>query len=115
VARLAKDLPVFARRLRRAREELGLTQTELGLAAGLDPAVASTRVNQYEQGKHVPHLSTANLLAKVLGIPVALLYAEDEQLARLLQAWAKMTPSERKRLVKQAELKHSQVTTDLAE
>lgn len=94
---------------------MGLTQTELGLAAGLDPAVASTRVNQYEQGKHVPHLSTAKQLAKVLGIPVALLYAEDEQLARLLQAWAKMTPSERKRLLKQAELEHAVAFRNLAE
>ncbi|MFA4578750.1 XRE family transcriptional regulator, partial [Xanthomonas perforans] len=39
--------PTFARRLQQARLHTGLSQKELGIRAGLDPYVASPRVNQY--------------------------------------------------------------------
>ncbi len=99
----AKDRPIFALRLTQARERLGISQVELGRRAGLDPSVASPRINQYEQGAHVPHHATAKRLAKELGVPTAFLFAEDEQLAKLLLCWSEMTPTERKKLLKQAE------------
>ena len=99
----AKGSPIFATRLVQARERLGITQIELGRRAGLDPAVASPRINQYEKGLHVPHHTTVKRLAKVLGVPAAFLFAEDDHLAKLLLCWAEMSPGERKKLLKQAE------------
>lgn len=61
--------PTFARRLQQARLHTGLSQKELGIRAGLDPYVASPRVNQYERGKHEPKLETAERLAQALGSP----------------------------------------------
>ena len=80
-----------------------MTQAELGRQAGLDLSVASPRINQYEKGVHEPQQTTAMRLAKVLGIPAAFLYCDDDQLAELLILWSEMTPAERKKLLKQAE------------
>ena len=99
----ATALPIFARRLAQARERAGLSQKQLGLLAGMEPHVASPRVNQYEKGKHEPHLATAKKLADVLGIPPAFLYTEDELLAKLLLRWAEMTAAQKKDLLKRAE------------
>ena len=95
--------PIFARRLAQARERAGLSQTQLGVLAGLDPAVASPRINQYERGKHEPQLRTAKQLAEVLGIPPAFLYTEDELLAELLLQWNDLTLRQKKDLLKQIE------------
>lgn len=93
--------PVFAERLAQARARAGLTQAELGLRAGLDPAVASPRINQYERGKHEPQLKTAKRLADVLGIPPAFLYTEDDLLAELLLRWNDLSLRQKKELLKQ--------------
>ena len=69
----------------------------------MDPSVASPRINQYEKGKHEPQLDTARRLAEVLGIPAPFLYTADDQLAKLLLLWSQMSPSARKRLLKEAE------------
>ncbi len=87
MARRTAEHPVFARRLAFARERAGLSQKQLGILAGMDPAVASPRINQYERGKHEPQLKTAKQLAEALGIPAAFLYTEDELLAQLLLQW----------------------------
>ncbi|KWS04057.1 hypothetical protein AZ78_1606 [Lysobacter capsici AZ78] len=42
-------------------------------------------------------------MAEVLGIPAALLYTEDDQLAKLLLLWSEMNSAQRKRLIKAAE------------
>ena len=103
MANSAAKHPVFALRLAQARKRAGLTQAELGVKAGLDPAVASPRINQYERGKHEPQLATAKRLAKALNVPAAFLYAEDELLAKLLFRWNELSLPERKALLKQAE------------
>ena len=95
--------PVFAERLAQARARAGLTQAELGLRAGLDPAVASPRINQYERGKHEPQLKTAKRLAEVLGIPPAFLYTDDDVLAELLLRWNDLTLRQKKDMLKLAE------------
>lgn len=78
------ELPVSSRRLREAREAAGLSQRNLGIEAGLDAFVASTRVNRYETGVHQPDLQTIARLAKVLHVPIAYFYAEDDRLAALI-------------------------------
>jgi transcriptional regulator with XRE-family HTH domain len=57
----------------------------LGIEAGLDEFVASTRINRYETGVHQPDLHTLQLLAKVLGLPLAYFYAENDELAQLIK------------------------------
>lgn len=79
-----KPLPVYSRRLREAREAYGISQRALGIKAGLDDFVASTRVNRYETGVHQPDLQTLQRLAQSLDLPVAYFYAEDDELARLI-------------------------------
>lgn len=103
MAKRTAKYPVFALRLAQARERAGLTQMQLGVLAGLNAAVASPRINQYERGKHEPQLTTARQLADALGIPPAFLYTEDELLAALLLRWNDLTLRQKKDLLKQAE------------
>ena len=103
MAKTTAKYPVFALRLAQARERSGLSQTQLGVLAGMDPSVASPRINQYERGKHEPQLKTAKRLAEVLGIPPAFLYTEDELLAELLLQWNDLTIRQKKDLLKQIE------------
>ncbi|MCL2504768.1 MAG: helix-turn-helix domain-containing protein [Alphaproteobacteria bacterium] len=72
---------IFAYRLKEARQRAGLSQKQLGIAAGIDEFVASTRINRYEQGVHEPDIKTASSLAKALNVPLAYLFAEDNRLA----------------------------------
>jgi transcriptional regulator with XRE-family HTH domain len=103
VARRTAEHPVFAQRLAYARERAGLSQTQLGLLAGMDPSVASPRINQYERGKHEPQLKTAKQLADALGVPPAFFYTEDELLAQLLLQWNGLSVSKKKALLKSLE------------
>ena len=80
-----EERSVVARRLRAAREARGVSQKQLGILAGIDQFVASARINQYERGKHVPDLQTAQRLAAELKVPVSYLYEPDEALAELIR------------------------------
>lgn len=80
-----RELPVYSVRLREARETYGISQRNLGIKAGLDDFVASTRVNRYETGVHQPDLQTLQRLADVLDLPVAYFFAEDDALAQLIK------------------------------
>ena len=71
----------FPKRLKEARKAMGLSQEKLGIMAGIDEMSASARMNQYEKGKHVPDYEMASRIGKVLEVPVAYFYAEDDQLA----------------------------------
>ena len=80
-------MSVLAKRLKEARLRAGLTQERLGVLAGIDEASASARMNQYERGKHEPDWLTVQRLARVLSVPVAFLYADDDATAELLLAF----------------------------
>ena len=90
------NLKIFSIRLAQARERAGLSQKQLGILAGMDPSVASPRINQYERGRHEPQLKTAKQLADVLGIPAAFLYTEDALLAELLLQWNSLSIRQKK-------------------
>jgi transcriptional regulator with XRE-family HTH domain len=90
-----QTLPVYSRRLREARQAHGLSQRALGIEAGLDEFVASTRVNRYETGIHQPDLQTLQRLAAVLERPVAFFYAEDDELAQLIADFKGRSKSKR--------------------
>ena len=51
-------LSTFARRLKAARLEKGITQEELGIQSGIDEFSAKARINQYENGVHTPHFTS---------------------------------------------------------
>lgn len=79
-------LPVWSTRLKAARENRGLSQRTLGIAAGLDAGVASTRINRYELGVHAPDYNISRKIASALDVPVAYLYCDDDFLAQCILA-----------------------------
>ena len=78
---------IFCERLKSARLAKGLSQKKLGILAGIDEFVASTRINRYEQGVHQASIDVVHQLAKALDIPPAYFYTDDEELALLLFNW----------------------------
>lgn len=85
----------LTKRLKEARTAVGLSQKQLGIQAGFDEFSASARMNQYETGKHAPDYNTLIRISKVLKLPVAYFYANDE-LARLIKYYTSLTNKERK-------------------
>lgn len=77
-----------------------LSQKQLGILAGIDEFSASSRVNQYEVGKHHPDLTTVYKLAEVLGVPVAYFYADDDQLAEIVALFPKLTKRTKSEVMK---------------
>lgn len=98
---------MVGRRIREARLRAGLSQKQLGIKAGIDEFVASPRVNQYEQGKHAPDFSTAERLAKVLGVPVPYFYAREDHLADWILAFRELTPQDQMSIFRHRNLRNS--------
>lgn len=98
----AQELSIFARRMKTARDKLGISQVELGVRAGIDEFSASARINQYERGKHTPDFLTATHLARVLEVPTAYLYTEDELLAEIILQYSQMSGDKRVDLLQSA-------------
>jgi transcriptional regulator with XRE-family HTH domain len=82
---------LFGRRLREARERLGMPQDKLGVNIGLDEESSSARISRYETGVHEPPFSIAASLAFVLGVPVAYFYCDDDRLADLLVRYSTLS------------------------
>lgn len=81
---LSKNTCPVAKRLKQARTSAGISQKQLGIAAGIDEFSASARMNQYEAGKHTPDYLTLLRIGKVLKCPVAFFYADNDALAELI-------------------------------
>lgn len=90
---------VFAARLRAVRTAMQISQAELGLRSGLPPEVASTRVNRYERGVHLPDIETAERLAQELGVPLAYLLATDERLAEAILKFDRLSAAEQDKIL----------------
>jgi len=89
----------FSKRLKAARLLAGLTQQQLGVLAGIVEENAGAKMNQYEQGVHIPKFPRLLDLAKALQVPTAYFYAESDQLAELLYAYEKLSKKKQKELV----------------
>lgn len=89
----------FGRRMREARKLAGIPQDRLGVAIGLDEGTASARISRYETGTHAPPYDVATKLARVLRVPVAYFYCEDDALARLIVSWGEASASQRQNIV----------------
>jgi len=87
---------LWAKRFKEARIACGLSQRALGIEVGLDDFVASARINRYEVGVHRADYPMEVRLAKALGVPVAYLYAQTDELAKLLIAFHRAPKSARK-------------------
>lgn len=86
---------VWGRRLKEARLKAGLSQKQLGIQAGLDQFVASTRINRYELGVHKADFQIATRLAAVLDVPAAYFYAENDELADWILLYSKLNNRQR--------------------
>src|SRR5690606_13874275 len=89
----------FAKRLKEARQQTGLSQEKLGVLAGIDEMSASARMNQYERGKHMPDISMVERLATVLQIPVGYFYIEEDDIANLLVNLYRLKQGDRKKII----------------
>ena len=96
-----EESTVVGRRLRQARKWAGLPQDRLGVAIGLDETTSSARISRYETGVHEPPIATARLLALELGVPLAFLYCDDDDLAAALLNLASLSATERRRILRQ--------------
>lgn len=90
---------IFANRLRAARLKAGLTQEGLGVAAEIAIDVARTRINRYERGVNECDLRTAKKLADVLELPLAALFADTDEIADVIVAFAKLSRTEQRAVV----------------
>lgn len=100
IRRMGKKEPVtlFGRRLREARRRVGIPQDKLGVRIGLDEHTASARISRYESGVHEPPLEIAQKLAKVLKVPTAYLYCDNDELATFLLAWPYLVRTDKKEI-----------------
>lgn len=90
----------WGKRLKQARLAAGLSQKQLGVQAGIDESVASTRINRYEVGVHMPDMLIARALATVLHVPSAYFYAVEDDLAEFLFRLGRVRASERRQIFK---------------
>ncbi|HHT0395122.1 TPA: helix-turn-helix domain-containing protein [Raoultella planticola] len=90
---------IFSRRLKELRVKKSLSQKQLGILAGIDEFVASTRINRYEKGVHQASIRIVQQLAAVLDVPVAYFYTEDDALAQLVLEWNKVDSKKREQIL----------------
>ncbi|MBE5202001.1 helix-turn-helix transcriptional regulator [Pectobacterium brasiliense] len=86
-------------RLKEARIKAGISQRALGILVGFDPASASSRMNHYEKGRHIPDIDTLRRMASELGVPLNYFFCDDQITAELSLLISKMTPEERIQLI----------------
>ena len=96
---------IFCKRLKEARLAAGLSQKKLGIAAGIDEFVASTRINRYEKGVHEADIHTAQKLAQTLNVPLAYFYVENDQLATIVMNFDKLSEEDIENII--AKIKNS--------
>lgn len=89
----------ISKRLKEARLAAGLSQKNLGIAAGIDEFSASARMNQYETGKHTPDYLTLRRIAKVLKVPVAYFFADSDELADWIRLFSLLSKTMRQKIM----------------
>lgn len=91
------------KRLNEAMARVGISQKSLGIRCGIDPSVASARINHYCTGRHVPNFSLLLKVAAVLKVPVAYFYTPENDIARLLANYQLLPVRVRKELLRRSE------------
>ncbi len=83
------------------RETLGWPQERVGVEIGIDESASRARISRYELGAHEPPVKTAQLIAEALGVQLAYLYCEDDDVAALLLAVERLPQERRESLLAQ--------------
>lgn len=96
------DKKIWGSRLKEVRLQSGLSQKQLGIAAGLDEFVASTRINRYELGIHKADFQIATKLGEILNVPASYFYEEDDKLSELIILYYRANNKEKNELLKTA-------------
>ncbi|WP_027671013.1 helix-turn-helix domain-containing protein [Rheinheimera baltica] len=94
------QLTTFTIRLKQARKAAGISQTELGLRSGFDPGSASSRMNHYEKGRHLPDLEAMKRMAKELNVPLAYFFCEGDDEAELVAMFGRITHEQKAEVLK---------------
>jgi transcriptional regulator with XRE-family HTH domain len=94
-----KGRSIVAKRLREARLRVGISQKRLGILAGIDEFSSSSRINQYERGKHTPDFVTVERLAKVLEVPAPYLFCKDNELAEWILMFTRLSVTQREAIL----------------
>lgn len=97
---MTKGNELFGRRLKELRLANGISQKQLGIQAGIDQFVASTRINRYEKAVHQADYSIAEKLADVLLAPTSYFYTDDDALAEIILSYHRSNPKQRKTILK---------------
>jgi transcriptional regulator with XRE-family HTH domain len=92
-------ISIVATRLLERRELAGLSQTQLGVRAGMNENNCGIQICQYETGTHMPSLWLMTRLAPVLQAPVPYFYCEDPELADLILKFGTLGSAQRSRLL----------------
>ena len=95
----------FSKRLSEARALRGLSQRALGALVDKDQDKnrGAVLINRYERERNQADMTKAAELAKALDVPVAYLFAEDDDLAAAILAFAKLPSGERQRMREELE------------
>lgn len=105
---MSKAKEIYAKRLKYARAKAEMTLKELGVKAGMDEFVASTRVSRYESAKHAPSLDDAFALATALDIPIGYFVTENDDVANLLLTLHNLSEAQCHQVFELAELVESE-------
>lgn len=84
--------------MRDIRLRRGIAQDRLGVLLGLDETTSSSRISRYETGTHAPPLPVAEKIAELLGVPLASLYCEDDELSAFIEDIASLDDGSRRSL-----------------
>jgi len=93
------NITPISKRIKEARLIVGISQKQLGMAAGIKKLSASADINQYENGKCIPSFLILKKIAKTISVPVAYFYAEDNMLAKFLFLYGKINKKSRKQIL----------------
>jgi transcriptional regulator with XRE-family HTH domain len=92
-------ISIIAIRLLERREIAGLSQTDLGVAAGMNEGNCGTQICQYETGVHLPDIWRMTDLAAALHVPLPYFYCQDPLLAHLILKFGTLGSEQRARLL----------------
>ena len=66
---------------------------------GLDVNTASSRMNHYETGRHLPDYDIAKKLAEELDVPIAYFYCDSDEMAKLLMSFHKLAAEQQQKVL----------------
>lgn len=97
-------------RLKEARTKAGISQRALGILVGFDPSSASSRMNHYEKGRHIPDLDTLRRMAQELDVPLSYFFCDDTTMAELVSIISKLDDKNKIELLNSLNALKSQIT-----